>query len=260
MKPRDLFVVIVLTVSVLSVSMHALFGPGILTDTGSLNDRDMMEDTRDQPEVLRMNTMNHSFLALGDSYTIGESVGESERWPSQLVARLAEHDIQFNETKIIARTGWTTDELKDAIYREQIDSQINEPYDLVSLLIGVNNQFRGLDIEDYRTELDWLIQRAIRYADGNLSRVIIVTIPDYGVTPFGADYDRDKIAQEIDIYNSIKKELAESYGLAVFDITGISREAADNPDLTAEDGLHPSSLMYERWVDLIFPYVSSLFP
>lgn len=201
----------------------------------------------------------YSFLALGDSYTIGEAVNESERWPVQLVNRMDAENIFFDDPQIIARTGWTTDQLKEGIRLQDRGGNIQAPYDLVSLLIGVNNQFRGYRISTFEKDFEFLVQEAIAYAGDNTSRVIVVSIPDYTATPVGDFYDRGNVSGQIDEYNLVKRNISETYNLAYFDITGISREAEYNEDLIAGDGLHPSGLMYSRWVDLIAPYIISTY-
>ena len=189
------------------------------------------------------------YLALGDSYTIGESVDVSERWPVQLVRRLQDASVSIAEPEIIARTGWTTSELANAIELAAPQG----PFDLVTLSIGVNNQFRGLDIDQYRIEFAALLQWSVRLAGDRPTQVIVVSIPDYSVTPFGIQFGRDRIAQEIDLYNMINEEETGQVGATYIDITGVSRRADTEPDLVAPDGLHPSGEMYRRWVDLILP-------
>jgi undecaprenyl-diphosphatase len=180
------------------------------------------------------------YLALGDSYTIGESVSAEERFPSQLAAKL-----RLGEPQIIAKTGWTTDELNAAI--DAADPK--GPFDLVTLLIGVNNQYRGRDAEQYRTEFVGLLQRAIGFAGGAPKKVIVVSIPDWGVTPFAEGRDRAKIASEIDQFNAINREEAVRAGTRYVDITPVSR--GNDPALVAGDGLHPSGRQYGEWVKLI---------
>lgn len=186
-----------------------------------------------------------TFLALGDSYTIGESVGESLRWPVQLANQMSKAGVTINAPQIIATTGWTTNELQDAIS----DASLEESYDMVSLLIGVNNQFRGYKFSQYEREFVELLDQAIGFAGGDVSKVFVVSIPDYGVTPFGERYEPDKIARELDQYNAYARSKAEEKGVLFFDITPISKEAATQPDLIAEDKLHPSGSMYTRWVE-----------
>jgi lysophospholipase L1-like esterase len=195
-----------------------------------------------------------TYLALGDSYTIGESVDPDERWPHQLVAMLDKSGINVETPEIIATTGWTTDELNSAIEA----SGNNNTYDLVSLLIGVNNQYRGYHIEIYKNEFAELLFKAAKFAGNDFSRVFIVSIPDYGVTPFGQKKDPEKIAREIDQYNEIAKQIALENGVRFFDINPVSKEALGNDDLTAEDGLHPSGVMYEMWVNVMFGGVKEI--
>jgi lysophospholipase L1-like esterase len=179
------------------------------------------------------------YLALGDSYTIGESVAASERFPVQLAKQLA-----IGEPEIIARTGWTTDELNAAIDA----AKPHGPYDLVTLLIGVNNQYRGRDAEQYRQEFAALLQRAIGFAGGNAKHVVVVSIPDWGVSPFAEGRDRAKIGREIDLFNAINREETQRAGARYADITPVSRR---EKTLVAPDGLHPSGAMYGEWVKVI---------
>lgn len=190
-----------------------------------------------------------TFLALGDSYTIGESVAESERWPVQLAALLRQRGLAVQEPTIIAKTGWTTDELA-----AQLDVvRLRVPFSLVSLLIGVNNQYRGRDAEEYRAEFRGLLGRAIGYAGGEAGRVVVVSIPDWGVTPFAEGRDRAKIASDIDRFNAINREVTAQLGARYVDITPGSRDAATDPALTAADGLHPSGAMYGSWARAVLP-------
>ena len=189
------------------------------------------------------------YLALGDSYTIGEGVGEEERYPVLLSESLKGFDIHLSEIKIIARTGWTTDELSEAIDK----AELSKPWELVTLLIGVNNQYRGRSPESYRSEFVALLERSIDFAGGRKDRVIVLSIPDWGVTPFAEGRDREKIASETDAYNGINREESERAGVSWLDVTTISREAALKPELLAADGLHPSGLMYRYWVKDLLP-------
>lgn len=189
------------------------------------------------------------YLALGDSYTIGESVAEAERWPVQLATRLRATGLPLDPPQIIARTGWTTDELKTAIERQNPQ----EPFELVSLLIGVNNQYRGRASVEYRTQFRALLQTAVMLAGGKPGHVLVLSIPDWGVTPFGQGNDRQKIATEIDEFNAINRAETLRAGAHYVDVTPISRQAASDITLIAEDGLHPSGKMYELWVKLVEP-------
>lgn len=182
------------------------------------------------------------YLALGDSYTIGESVAVEERYPVQLA-----RELKMSEPEIIAKTGWTTDELNAAIDK----ADPHGPYDLVTLLIGVNNQYRGRGADQYRTEFAALLQRAIGFAGGKKRNVVVVSIPDWGVTPFAKDRDQAKIAREIDQFNAINREETLRAGARYVDITPFSRTAANDPSLVAGDGLHPSGKMYSEWTRLI---------
>ena len=190
------------------------------------------------------------YLALGDSYTIGESVDEAERWSNQLAELLSPRlGAEKVEVTIIAKTGWTTDELWQGI-------QANPPegtYDMISLLIGVNNQYRGRDIEEYREQFVFLLNKSIEYAGGDAGRVIVLSIPDWGVTPFAQGRDAGQIAKEIDIFNTINREETEKAGAYYIDITPISREAVNDLSLITSDGLHPSGKMYAMWAEEVLP-------
>lgn len=202
----------------------------------------------------RMNPHHQfTFLALGDSYTIGEAVGESERWPMQLAALLKKDSIQL-ETKIIATTGWTTDELQRGI---TMTEDLKKSYDLVSLLIGVNNQYRGYDEDQYEKEFKDLLHQAIELAGGNPHQVFVISIPDYGVTPFAKEknLDPEKIAHELDSYNAIAEKIATLSDVHFFNITPDSRLAKDDTTLVASDGLHPSGKMYANWVEKVYDHV-----
>jgi lysophospholipase L1-like esterase len=193
------------------------------------------------------------YLALGDSYTIGESVPTEERWPNQMAQLLETDKIQI-ELTIIARTGWTTSELWQGIQTERIQP----PYDLVSLLIGVNNQYRGYDIREYRDQFDFLLNQSIEYANGDINRVLVLSIPDWGVTPFASGRDREQIAREINEFNSVNRELSEGAGVHYVDVAPISREVVNNQLLIAPDGLHPSGKMYAMWAEKAYPIVRGI--
>lgn len=193
------------------------------------------------------------YLALGDSYTIGESVSAEERWPHQLAKLLAIEGLQTDVT-IIARTGWTVDELWEGI-------QSNPPggiYDLVTLLIGVNDQYRGYPVAGYREDFRFLLGKAIEYAGGDPARVVVLSIPDWGMTPFAADRDRAQIAEEIDKFNLVNYEEAQKAGVHYADVTPISREAVSDAALIASDGLHPSGKMYALWAEKVLPVVKEI--
>jgi lysophospholipase L1-like esterase len=191
-----------------------------------------------------------SFLALGDSYTIGESVTEAERWPNQLADSLTRHGCSVNHPKIIATTGWRTDNLKNAI----AIARLKEEYDLVTLLIGVNNQYQGKPSDQYGAEFEDLLKTAIHLAKEKKENVIVVSIPDYGYTPFG-EKKKDAISKAIDEFNAISKKITLQYGVTFVNITDISRNGLQDASLIAGDGLHPSGKMYSLWVERIMPSV-----
>ena len=200
--------------------------------------------------------MSYTYLALGDSYTIGEGVPEADRWPVRLAAAMRDEGIDLCPPRIIATTGWTTDELASAMDAAE---PLGE-WDFVSLLIGVNNQYRGRDVDDYVGEFAALLQRAIALAGGRPGRVLALSIPDWGATPFARDSGRDpaQIAAELDAYNEAARETCASLGVAFVDITGISRDRGGEPDMLADDGLHPSGRMYARWTEAALPVAQAL--
>lgn len=195
-----------------------------------------------------------SFLSLGDSYTIGESVPESDRWSVQLAAMLRQDGLAVAPPDIIARTGWTTAELAAGIAQ----AKNNKTYDLVSLLIGVNNQYRGQSIERYRTEFRSLLDTSVKFAKGNKNRVFVLSTPDWGVSPFGKGSDRVKVVREIDAFNAVAKEECEKAGILFIDITPISRTGLNDPSMFASDDLHFSGKMYGLWAREALPKVKGL--
>ena len=192
-------------------------------------------------------------LCLGDSYTIGQSVAEQDRFPNQAVSVLKSKNIFFSEPKIIAMTGWTTDELANAIHTGN-DKNF---YDIVTLLIGVNNQYRGRDTGKYRKQFDDLLQTAIHFANERSNHVIVISIPDWGATPFAEGRDRKKIAEEIDEYNRINKEESARAGAQYVDITSLTREY-NSAEYVANDGLHPSGKLYSLWVQRLTPVMERI--
>ncbi len=190
-----------------------------------------------------------SFLALGDSYTIGQSVGATERWPVQFMSELRRLGYGTGELKIIAQTGWRTDNLKNAINQQL---PLNG-YNLVSLLIGVNNQYQGGDILTYAKEFEELLVQSLSLAGGSPSHVFVLSIPDYAYTPFGNG--SPDISAEIDEFNEINRLITQQYNVKYIDITPISRKGLAQPELVASDGLHPSGLMYAQWVAEILKHV-----
>ena len=195
--------------------------------------------------------MTLTYLALGDSYTIGEGVDDLGRWPMQLAAVLRASGIAINDPRIIATTGWTTDELSAAMDAAE---PLGE-WDFVSLLIGVNNQYRGRTVDDYLGEFNGLLQRAIALAGDRADRVLALSIPDWGVTPFAFAGVRDvqAIADDLDAYNAAARELCEAHGVAFVDITAISRDRGGDPAMLGDDGLHPSAAQYARWAEAALP-------
>ena len=192
------------------------------------------------------------FLALGDSYTIGEGVGDEQRWPVQLAADLRARGIAIAHPHIIARSGWSTDELAAAIDEEQAQEQLLPRYGLVSLLIGVNDQYRGRAVADYAAPFSRLLERAIGFAGGDPARVLVVSIPDWGVTPFAQASGRDRahIASEIDAYNAVAAGICQARGVSWVDVTDLTRRSDLAHELVA-DGLHPSAGMYALWAERI---------
>ncbi len=192
------------------------------------------------------------YLALGDSYTIGEQVLLTESFPYQLVQLARQQGLTLAAPEIIARTGWTTDELQAAME----DYQFQSPYDFVSLLIGINNQYRGRTIEEYAHQFRQLLNQAIALAGGVHQRVVVLSIPDWGVTPFAADRNREEIAAAINCFNKINQQLAREQAVGYIDITPGTREAAADSSLLAADTLHPSAKEYRRWAERLLSYLS----
>jgi lysophospholipase L1-like esterase len=189
------------------------------------------------------------YLALGDSYTLGESVSTDQCWPVQLVALLRERGFLIDEPTIVAQTGWTTYELLAGTGQ----ANPSGTFELVSLQTGVNNQYRGYDIEAYGNEFRTLVQWAIAFAGGDADRVIVLSIPDWGVTPFAEGCNRGQIAQEIDRFNAVNRAEASQVGACYVDVTSVSRNVAEDRTFVAVDGLHPSERMYQVWAHLVLP-------
>lgn len=214
------------------------------------------EKSATQSMISNPNNANSlTYLALGDSYTIGEAVTAQESFPFQLISQLKGQGFSFSTPKVIAKTGWTTDELQAAIKTENI----TQTYDVVTLLIGVNNQYRGYSETTYRKEFAALLQTALTFAKGNKSRVFVLSIPDWGVTPFGKNSGKDikVIAQQIDAFNAINKEETLAMSISYTDITSGSRLASADVSLIAKDGLHPSGKMYGGWALALLPKIVS---
>lgn len=207
---------------------------------------------RGQEPVKEVDRRPMKYLALGDSYTIGEAVRKKKRMPMQLAKRLREAGIDIEIPEIVAESGWTTDELSAAIDK----AKPAPDHDLVTLLIGVNNQYRDRSAEDYQGEFRALLKRAIKFASGDAHRVIVISIPDYGVTPFIAnkpDRDPRSIARELDAFNAAAKKLTIEFEAHWVDVTRVSRQRGQESKMLAKDELHPSAKMYGLWIDEVFP-------
>lgn len=196
---------------------------------------------------------NYTYLALGDSYTIGESLPLIKSFPYQVVSKLREKGLSFTAPEIIAKTGWTTDELLQAL--EGYPFLVK--YDFVTLLIGVNNQYRHRMVEEYKLELETLINKALVLSDHKKEHVLLLSIPDYSVTPFGKKMEPEKIARELEVFNSVKKALSLQYKIKHIDITRGSRDAAVDETLLADDGLHPSEKEYSRWAEEVVRQITA---
>ena len=195
----------------------------------------------------------YNYLALGDSYTIGESVPLHKSFPYQVVQLLRKKEFNFNAPEIIAKTGWTTEELQDAMSKVTLLSK----YDFVTLLIGVNNQYRGGDAIEYKQQYEEILKKAIELANSKKDHVIIVSIPDYSVTTHAETMDTEKISREIEVFNSINKALSIQYKVQYVDITSGSKSVKNDPSLIAQDGLHPSEKQYAVWAKKIVELIAS---
>jgi len=194
---------------------------------------------------------SNRILALGDSYTIGEDVAESQGWPAQLQDTLRRERYVIKESIIVAQTGWTTGDLLTTLETTKLQGA----FELVTLLIGVNNQYQSLDIGTYETEFCSLLMRAIHFANGDPTKTLVLSIPDWGLTPFNQDRDQIEIATEIDQFNSVNQKASQTSGCKYVDVTTISRQVTGDPELLASDGLHPSGKMYAAWVEMMLPTV-----
>jgi len=195
-----------------------------------------------------------NFLALGDSYTIGEGVDIDKRWPVQLITALMQRGLSISQPLVVARTGWTVGELLAGL-REAAPGGV---FDLVSVQAGVNDQYRGYEVGSYRRQFRTLLAEAIALAGGAAGKVMVLSIPDWGVTPYAQGHDRQKIADEIETFNLVNMAEAVGAGVHYVDVTPASRRAAQDASLLASDGLHPSAKMYATWVDLVLPVASRI--
>ena len=217
--------------------------------TNEISDQSSTEiiDDNNNKNFISPNNESYSFLALGDSYTVGEGVSYEESWPSQFVDYAMERGIDFKNPELIAQTGWKTYDLLNAIK----SSNLSVKYDFISLLIGVNNQFNSRPLSEFEDDLNEILTE-INYLKKGNSKVIVISIPDWGYSPYGSSYDRERISDEIDQFNNILKKISEQNNLNFVDVTQISRLAIKEPNLIAEDKLHPSGLMYLEWVEKIY--------
>jgi len=211
-------------------------------DRDDLSDTLVVEDNLNNPRE-----SPYSFIALGDSYTIGEGVNEDERWPNQFVDVAYENGVDFDQPMIIAETGWKTYDLLNAINQ----TNFTKKYDYISLLIGVNNQFNSRPIDEFEEDLNKLMDemKRIKKNDGS---IIIISIPDWGYTPFGESSDMSDISEQINLFNSSLRKFATTNGLKYVDVTEISRRGINEPDLITNDNLHPSGIMYLEWAKKIY--------
>jgi len=204
-----------------------------------------------------MDQKSISILALGDSYTIGEGVAENQSWPTQLKVALSKERIDLIELNIIARTGWTTGDLLEAVIEKKLT---NVPYDLVFLLIGVNNQYRGYALNAYRIEFRKLLTLSIDASSNNPKHVFVISIPDWANTPFADGKDKNKISRDIDEFNNVNQEESANEGVNYIDITDITRQSPLDASMLSSDQLHPSGKMYSLWVERIFKAIKSNIP
>lgn len=191
----------------------------------------------------------HKFLALGDSYTIGEGVDQEVSWPFQLRRALKQKKVELAPPVVLARTGWTTEELESAI--EEADLQ--GPFDLVTLMVGVNDQYRGYEVERFEIGFQRLLHQACGFSSRGAAGVLVLSIPDWGVTPFAMDRDLHKIAHEIDTFNRSAARRCESQQVTWVDVTSCSRAVGSQPHMLVADQLHPSRHQYEEWVEILWP-------
>lgn len=239
----------------MKLSLLPLIILAMLSCTSSKN---MLPDDSDKPMKGSSNSDKLTYLALGDSYTIGEGVNDAGRFPNQLVQRLnAESTKEWDNAKIIAQTGWTVAELEQGIVKEKIEGS---SYDLVTLLIGVNNQYRGLSVENYKVEFEQMLKRAINFAGGEINHVVVISIPNWGITPFAKarNVDQKKVEKEIKSYNLTQQTICEEKGVLFIDLSQEYNKVGSQTEMLAADGLHPSSKMYEIWTDKIFPVIKTL--
>lgn len=218
----------------------------------------MLPDDANKPMKPTSSSDKLTYLALGDSYTIGEGVNDEGHYPNQLVKKLnAETSNSWENAKIIAQTGWTVQDLEQGIQKEKIEVKT---YDLVTLLIGVNNQYRGGSVDNYRVEFEKMLDRAIAFSGGNLNHVVVIAIPNWGITPFAEakNVDKKKVEAEIKGFNLAQKKICDEKGIVFIDITKEYNSVGDQLEMLAADGLHPSAKMYEIWTEKLFPHIKTI--
>jgi lysophospholipase L1-like esterase len=192
-----------------------------------------------------------TYLALGDSYTIGEAVSLDENFPYKTVQLLRKNGLHIHAPEIVARTGWTTLELAEHI----LHTKFNEGYDFVTLLIGVNNQYRGNSADDYKNDFEFLLKKALHFADDKNNHVVVLSIPDWSVTPFAKEHNAQKISEEIDAFNNINAQIASQYKVHYINITDSTRESVNDASLITTDGLHPSGKEYAKWAEQVAAFI-----
>lgn len=198
----------------------------------------------------KLQSQSMNYLALGDSYTIGEAVPTEKNWPNVLVRQLQQDGFDIQQPKIIAVTGWRTDELIDSIKTQE--KELAKAYDLVSLLIGVNNQYQKKDISQYQEEFEALLQIGLAKSKHGAKSMFVVSIPDYGVSDFAKNKNIENVAEEVAQYNQIAAEIAQNYHVPFYNITPVSKTTEGDTSMFAEDELHPSAKQYQLWLDVFY--------